>query len=86
MATPRLTRKDLEERQKKFVEGLAVFEQAFEAYERGRKHTIQTNRPSDWAEGHELCAKAAELLRASKQRDPVYVSTQLLFIFIKTPK
>lgn len=79
MARPRLTRKDLEERQKKFEEGMAVFKQAEEACERDKSRAAELG---DFMESIALCAKAVDLLRAAKRRDPFHVSIYITFLFI----
>jgi hypothetical protein len=74
MSRPRLTRRDLEERQKKFEEGKAVFKQAVGACERGKDMYFRTRDADSFTESNTLCARAVELLRAAKHRDPLYVS------------
>ena len=87
MATPRLTRKDLIERQKKFEEGMAVFAQAEEAYEREKMMYMRMGGEEEltFAESHALYAKTVDLLRAAKRRDPFYVSNLIGFIIIILP-
>jgi hypothetical protein len=71
MSRSRLTRKGVGG--KKFVEGVLLIDQAEEAFARERAQHPRGDM-CDFAESHALYVKAAELLRAAKQRDPSDVS------------